>query len=426
MTDPHARTQAAFRLNLEQQKKRAKEILKAARAGDPGAMSRFASLRPLPDPSTDELQLADAQRLIARDLGFASWAELKAHVAALDRARNAVANANLAPDRDRSTLHLRCGSDIRQTLLTAGFKGDFLEHSFPYAHGPISTHADHYEREARFIVEFADPHLNLSFEQVLERRLKEERELAASAQRYERIVLWMEHDCFDQLVLARCLAHYATLDELPVLDLVQTDRFPGTLRFIGLGQLPEEGLRLLWERRQPVSRAALDYASSIWKAVSLDDPCPLTALMRRPCADLPYLAPAIRRLLQELPSVRSGLSFTERLILEALAATDQPMTVSQLFGVLTYERDPLPFATDFFLHTTIERLANVATPLVARNRTENKWHDPVTLTQAGRQALNAELDFLALEPQPRWVGGVEIHPGSTVWRWDEERGGVRA
>jgi hypothetical protein len=322
-------------------------------------------------------------------------------------------------------LHLRCGSDIRQSLLAAGFKGDFLEHSYPYAHGPILADADHFEREAQFIIEFADPHMDLSFEQVLERRHKEERELAASTHLYERIVLWMEHDCFDQLVLARCLAHYAALDELPVLELVQTDRFPGTIRFIGLGQLPEEGLRLLWERRQPISRAALDFASTVWKAASLDDPRPLAALMRRPCADLPYLAPAIRRLLQELPSVRAGLSFTERLILETLASTGEAMTVSQLFAVLTYERDPLPFATDFFLHTTIERLADVATPLVVSNRTENKWHDPVTLTESGRRALNAELDFLTLEPRPRWVGGVQIRPGSKVWRWDEERDDVR-
>ena len=40
-------------------------------------------------------------------------------------------------DDDLRTLHIRCGSDIRQTLTKAGFVGDFLEYSDPICEGPV-------------------------------------------------------------------------------------------------------------------------------------------------------------------------------------------------------------------------------------------------------------------------------------------------
>ncbi len=63
---------AAFRLNLEQQKKRAKDLLKAARSGEPAALRRLGVIG-----TPDRLQLALAQHCIARELRFANWAALK-------------------------------------------------------------------------------------------------------------------------------------------------------------------------------------------------------------------------------------------------------------------------------------------------------------------------------------------------------------
>lgn len=48
MTERTERPPAAFRLNLEQQKNRAKDLLRAARAADPGALSRLAAMRSEP------------------------------------------------------------------------------------------------------------------------------------------------------------------------------------------------------------------------------------------------------------------------------------------------------------------------------------------------------------------------------------------
>jgi ankyrin repeat protein len=61
-------------LDLDQARRRAKELLRAARAGDRGALTRMRDDRPP--------RLADAQRAVAADLGFGSWPELVGHVEA--------------------------------------------------------------------------------------------------------------------------------------------------------------------------------------------------------------------------------------------------------------------------------------------------------------------------------------------------------
>jgi len=65
------------RLNLEHQRKRARALLKAARAQDPDALSRFAPSR---SRAASTVSLHDAQRVVARENGFASWARLKSHI----------------------------------------------------------------------------------------------------------------------------------------------------------------------------------------------------------------------------------------------------------------------------------------------------------------------------------------------------------
>jgi len=62
-------------LNLDYYRKQAKALLKAARAGDAEALARFAKDDPLGD-----LALHDAQRIIAREQGFASWPKFHAFV----------------------------------------------------------------------------------------------------------------------------------------------------------------------------------------------------------------------------------------------------------------------------------------------------------------------------------------------------------
>lgn len=271
MTSQWEHVRAAFRLDLEQQQKQARGLLKAAQAADAAALARISAQ--VSDAAeklrSGSFKLADAQSVIARELRFATWNALKAHIQALNQARDAIRNKQDAPDADMRTLHVRCGSDIQQSLLDAGFCGDFFEVSYPYCYGPVTAGPNRHEIEARFIVETAGKLKGITYEEVLASRHDEDRRLLVSASDYERVVLWKEHDCYDQLVLVRCLAHYACSPRPRVLELIDIDYFPGRradgmpVRFLGLGQLPEEALRLLWARRQPVTQEQLALATDL-------------------------------------------------------------------------------------------------------------------------------------------------------------------
>ena len=137
-SDPYA----AFRLNLEQQRKRAKDLLRAVRTGDAAARRRLADAVALPAPDPVTLKLADAQFAIARELGFRTWRDLRTHVMAQAAAREAITQPGSAVDADMTTLHVRCGSDIKGELEAARFSGDFLAvwDSFPV--GPVTNAPD--------------------------------------------------------------------------------------------------------------------------------------------------------------------------------------------------------------------------------------------------------------------------------------------
>src|SRR5688572_6562903 len=64
--------------NLEQLKHQAKDLLKAHNAGDPEAIQRVRESHPT--ATTAKLRLSDAQLVIAREYGFASWPKLKKHI----------------------------------------------------------------------------------------------------------------------------------------------------------------------------------------------------------------------------------------------------------------------------------------------------------------------------------------------------------
>ncbi len=66
------------RPDLGQLKKQAKELLSAVRAGEAEALRRVGGGEA--GRGASELALNDAQRVIARDYGFASWAKLELHV----------------------------------------------------------------------------------------------------------------------------------------------------------------------------------------------------------------------------------------------------------------------------------------------------------------------------------------------------------
>lgn len=419
-----------FRLNLEQQRKRAKDLLDGLRAGDPESISRFRRNHPhgariagqAPAPAGRFARLSEAQLVIARELGLPSWPRLTAHIAAMARSRASMASD--APDRGMTTLHIRCGSDIGGTLAEAGFSGDFLEYSDPLCQGPVLDDDGRLDLRADFLFESFGAAIGRSRTQIAAKLVHAEEELQSASSRYERIVLWFEHDTYDQLILARCLAWFAVAPP-QCLDLVSPAGFPGGVRFIGLGQLPPEALVMLWGERSPVSAASLQAGRDVWDMLRRPDPRPLAALARTGIVALPQLARALRRHCQELPWTTDGLSLTERLTLQLLAQGGR--TLGQVFSGMMLEREPLPWMTDLIFLAIVGNMRRVSPPVLVGGEQDEAgdWTaSRQTVTALGQDVLSGKVDFRSLSPPARWLGGVKLPGSGPCWRWDEDTASI--
>lgn len=314
-------------------------------------------------------------------------------------------------------LHIRCGEDILAKLDLAGVPGRKLSWADPLCEGPWLPYERAFARpvRARFLAE----RYALDFMSSLDALASADETLASAADEDE-VVLWFEHDLFDQPILAHLLTQLAPFAERGVrLSLVQLHAHPGIERFIGLGQLDAAALGALFPARATVSAATLALAHRAVEAWSAADPLPLDALRRLDPA-LPYLAAAIERYLAEYPSVQNGLARSEQLALEAIAVGAG--TARRVFTEVQ-ARERAPWMGDAMLFARLRVLSEGAAPLLA---VDGAWpmlddaeSDPgVALSDIGRQVLAGDKDWLAVQPQERWMGGVHLRPGGTDWRWD--------
>ena len=147
-----------------------------------------------------------------------------------------------------------------------------------------------------------------------------------------RVVIWVEHDLFDQLQLLQILAQIA--DETDV-ELVQTDDF--------LGMLDAAALEAVWLRRRRVPPVTRRAAREAWRAVTegrLDVDVP----------ELPHLAAALRRFAEE----REPLPRTKHQLLTLLV--DGPKTPLELF-VANQQLEEAPFLGDSWCFLFLWELA---------------------------------------------------------------------
>ena len=117
-------------------------------------------------------------------------------------------------------------------------------------------------------------------------------ELALAARRP--VVLWFEHDLYDQLQLLEILS---LVDEPESVELIVVGEFAGHPDFRGLGELTADELETLWPARQPATAEQLELARRAWDAFRSPELQPLAG----DTSALPFLAAAWRRLLEELP-----------------------------------------------------------------------------------------------------------------------------
>ena len=253
---------------------------------------------------------------------------------------------------------------------------------------------------------------------------RRDRQLLEALRAGVQVVLWFEHDLYDQLQLIDVLA--LAHNEGAALELIVVGSFPGRPSFAGLGELNPTELETLWPSRGPATPAALEAAAGAWAAFQAAEPTALAEWATRDTTPLPFLAPALRRLLEELPATADGLSATERRALHAVVAGAS----SPPAAFLAAQRlEDAPFLGDVWFYRTLSALGQGPTRLLETGD-GTPLPSPLTLadirdfarlqlrlTATGEATLRGEADRVELLGIDRWLGGTHVTPGN-AWRWD--------
>jgi hypothetical protein len=323
-------------------------------------------------------------------------------------------------------LNITNGDSAAGTLSEAGIEGKIISWRDVLHEGPVDSSLPLEElskQRARFISErrwddFA--HVSGDF--------AERDRVIQHLDYFDEIVLWFEDDLYDQLQLIQLLDFLgrspARRDK--TLSLIQVDGY--------IPPLSAAKLKELDAKRSRVTAEQFDLARRAWRAFGSGDPSSITTLLEEKTSALPYLAPALRRHLEEFPAVGTGLSRSER---EALTAIDKGHTTPVAAFLEVAKLQESIFLGDIVFYSYLERLSGNKNPLVtwadgtsvvspSSQKSREFVNGELKLTPLGREVLAAKRDWQTINAESRWLGGVEIQPGGECWRWDpEERVVVR-
>jgi DNA-binding transcriptional MerR regulator len=327
-----------------------------------------------------------------------------------------------APSERPSLLHVTNGESAGNTLRLTVLGGAVLSWQDTLHEGPVQAlpRQDLLRARAAFLAGcgWGSRQALLSS---LERR---DRQLLAALRDGIRVVLWFEHDLYDQLQLLDVLALAHAAEAAP--ELIVVGSFPGRPSFRGLGELTAEELETLWPSRRQAEPAVLETGTGAWAALREPEPTALGEWATRETAELPFLDSALRRLLEELPAPSDGLSGTERRALEAVAAGADTPPAS---FVAAQQLEDAPFLGDTWFYRALSGLGQEASRLVETHEGAPLPPPPplgdgrrfaqlrLRLTPMGERVLRGEADRVELLGVDRWVGGTHLTP-ENVWRWD--------
>lgn len=316
-------------------------------------------------------------------------------------------------------LHIRCGSDIREALSIAGFIGDFQEFSDPYCQGPLTGEST--EKLIELRAAFIHQAYGGTDIQTIRDKLQSHYDALKRLGDYDQVILWFEYDVYDQLILAYLLSELYAFDVLPDLFLICVNQVPDVENFRGYGELSPEQLCGLWQQnRQPVTEQQLLLGKQVWRALcqtNLDD---LSEWIRQGTPELPLMAPALKRYLQELPSTSNGMSRLQQLVLEILDESGS-LKGGQLFRILAMKKEPLLHLGDLMFWYVLEDMSQSTQPVFACSNQDAHWMDRVlSITETGQQLLNGEGDYMDSYQSQRWLGNTLISADKDHPRWDNQ------
>jgi hypothetical protein len=323
----------------------------------------------------------------------------------------------VAPTPDASTrlLHVANGTSTTMTIEAAGIPGVTSIWADPLHDGPVPGGLD----DDALMAVRVEAHALSPAAADPQNDMGRWRQAIARHDAWDELILWYEHDLFDQLNLLQLLPWIrAHVPASKRVSLVCVGAFPGHPDFRGFGELQPDELASLFPTRQLITDSQHDLAARGWDAFRQPTPEALNTLVSgadaAPSAQpLPFLVPALRRFLQEYPWTGDGLSRTERRLLTLArdGRAEWPASFARM-----HEGEDAFYVTDTAYGELVDALSTCQPPLLTADTKSP------SLTAEGRDVLEGRADRVALCGIDRWFGGVHLQGHAVAWRWDGQRG----
>lgn len=312
----------------------------------------------------------------------------------------------------KSILNITNGDSAVSLMRLANLPGDYLPWRDILHEGPVPKDLS-LEELSGIRVEYIVSQGWGEIERIKE-SFRQRDQVLKSFDNYQEIILWFEHDLYDQLQLLQILDWFSQQNNLDGrLSIICTDNY--------LGLLTSDQMKNLLRYKQNVTNDQLMLARDAWTAFCDDSPERWKKLLELDTSPLSYLDGAVLRMLQEFPSTRNGLSQTAQKALKIVANGE--LSPGKLFA--EYQKtEERRFLGDSSFWNILNDLLDAQKPLLKLSK-DKTLSVPITaeqqldITEEGVAVLVGKIDWLQIKPINRWIGGVHLLP-SNVWRWDEE------
>jgi hypothetical protein len=305
-------------------------------------------------------------------------------------------------------LHITNGESVSGSLRAAGISGVTLAWNDVLHDGPVPGGLA-LEVLSRVRAQFLASQGWLSLEEVLADFRSRDAALARYSD-HDEVVLWFEHDLYDQLQLIQILDWFAA-------------RYLGGARLtaihsaVHLGEQQPATLSALFPTRTAVTGEQLSTARRAWNAFTNPDPRPLEA---GDWTALPHLVAAFHRWLEEFPSTHNGLGRSRNQILQLLAG--RPLTPVDLFVWNGDLEHGAHYVGDWSFFSYLRELSSAPSPALLHEDGQTfiprrSLRTPLVLTPFGRDLLAGQADWIRTHGIDRWLGGVRLSGADAAWRW---------
>ncbi|HVN69553.1 MAG TPA: DUF1835 domain-containing protein [Candidatus Binatia bacterium] len=303
--------------------------------------------------------------------------------------------------RSAAALHITNGDGALYLLKKAGISGTHIAWRDALNEGPVPSGLSLESTSALRARYLADRGYESPIRLIhdFERRDSQIRR----AGEFDEIVLWFEHDLYDQLQLLQTLTALEELELEPGrISVVQSDHY--------LANMTVDEILSLFPKRRTATPAIFKSARRSWERFTSATPADLYAAAGEDAIGLPFLRPALRRLCEEYPWRRDGLSRSQRHALYAVA--QGPARTEELFS-RAQAREEAYFLGERAFARMLDDLAIGEAALI---ESEEGMAVPTAL---GRRVLAGDADWLDEHAIDRWVGGVHLR-GEPLARWDDD------